>query len=1149
MTIFKKKPKKQDDAAVAAAPSTDQDSSESADEAQHKTIGQEFEELESNPSGLNTDEAKVSFFLQSGFFKPNIGHPIFHIVDSISLIQIFLAPPTQVRLEKWGPNALPKQKQNYVLKFLSYYWSPLAWAMEIAAIIAIALVDYVDFILIVVLLTLNASIGFYEEYSGGAAVSALQKTLEPSCRCYRDGVLEKDFPTVDLVPGDVIFLRLGDVVPADCYVVGEHVDAKIDQAALTGESLPATKREGDPIYSGSAVKQGEFKALVYGTGSHTFFGNAAKLIAEAGDHESHINVVLRSVAWFCISAITIGVIIELSIQFGARGKPCKSVQECQTIPNALVLIVGGIPIAMPTVLSVMQALGAVELSKEGAIVVRLTAVEELAGMEVLCSDKTGTLTLNHLTVGEPLIFDDSITREMVLWTAALASNKDNSDAIDIAMISSLDADSRARYDQCEYLFTHPFDPVDKWTYSKVRLAPVPTNELPPSADGASKYGRMRGNLRDLENPVVIHAGKGAPQVILARSNVNGPEIKVQVEQAIDDLAKRGYRSIGVSLSEEEGKLWKMIGLIPLFDPPRHDTKETIEKTLGLGVGVKMITGDQLAIAVETAHMLGMSGNIIPASALKVSPRRLEKMYGRDRPALVEWADGFAQVLPEDKFLIVESLQKDHGMIVGMTGDGVNDAPALKKADIGIAVADATDAARGAADIVLTQPGLGVIVSAILCSRIIFQRMKSYMFYSVSASFRIVITFTLLTCIWDFYFPLIAVVFFAILNDGTMITLARDRAVPSDKPEKWNLYSLFFTATIIGCYLTVSTVIFFYLVTRTPFFSHFALSSLTDTQLRGVIYLQVSISGLSVVFCTRSHKWFWSHRPSWILIIAFIVCQGIASVLGAYGLNNYSPDPISKGGIAFGGGGWGWVLATWIWCIIWFIPLDPIKRSALFLSKARLRRVKRKRGSCFPYVISFRSHQESVVDKQRQSFEDTRISVDSTSIDMATTPQELVEVRKQSLGTRSPPIGQSMEWERAERERERNSFSRLNASRPSLSGHAAVAVAASQLAQSAYVPGSLPMSRNTNLTRPKARSLDNIPMPPPRAPFIPHDDDDDVFEHDDDVSDYSSLDDTDSENGEELESMSEMEGDDTQTPAENSRDEDSAWSSGTYSLQM
>lgn len=1051
-------------------------------------------------------------------------------------------PPPKLRLDQWGPNALPKPKQNFILKFLSYYWSPLAWAMEIAAIISIALVDYVDFILIVVLLTLNATIGFYEEYTGGAAVKALQKTLEPNCRCYRDGTLQKDFPVVNLVPGDVIFLRLGDVVPADCYVIGEHVEAKIDQAALTGESLPATKREGEPIYSGSAVKQGEFKALVYGTGAHTFFGNAAKLISEAGDSESHINVVLRSVAWFCISFIVIGVAVELAIQFGARGKPCKAVNECQTIPNALVLIVGGIPIAMPTVLSVMQALGAVELSKEGAIVVRLTAVEELAGMEVLCSDKTGTLTLNHLTVGEPLMFDDTVTREMVLWTAALASNKDNSDAIDIAMISSLDEDSRARYDKCEYLFTHPFDPVDKWTYSKVKLAPVPEREVQNAgkiAGNSSEIGNFHEKFKELGNEIVIHAGKGAPQVILARSNVNGPSIKDQVEAAIDDLAKRGYRSIGVSLADEDGLQWKMIGLIPLFDPPRHDTKDTIEKTLNLGVGVKMITGDQLAIAVETAHMLGMSGNIIPAAALKMSPRRLEKTYGRDRSALVVWADGFAQVLPEDKFLIVESLQVDHGMIVGMTGDGVNDAPALKKADIGIAVADATDAARGAADIVLTQPGLGVIVSAILCSRVIFQRMKSYMSYSVSASFRIVVTFTILTCVWDFYFPLIAVVFFAILNDGTMITLARDRAVPSDKPEKWNLYSLFFTAVMIGCYLTVSTTIFFYLITRTQFFSHFALRDLSndDTALRGVIYLQVSVSGLAVVFCTRSHKWFWAHRPSWLLIIAFIFCQGIASVLGAYGLNDYSPDPIEKGGIAFGGGGWGWVLATWIWCIIWFIPVDPIKRLALFLAKARLRRVKRKRGHCFPYVISFHSHQENVVDQQRKSFEDVRVSADSLSIDMADVPPR----------NKAPPkrLPSSMEIERVKsmesaRTPSRASFTNLNRSASSLTGHADVATAAIMLAKSAVVPRStLLKSGGSVVERPKAKSLDNIPMPPMRPLVLPQDDDDDIFEHDDDISDYSSE--------PESEIDEEEEEEETEDVNENGASHEMSTSS-TYSLQ-
>ena len=860
---------------------------------------------------------------------------------------------SKARFDKYGPNELPKAKQNNVLKFLGYYWSPLAWAMEIAALISIALVDYVDFILIFTLLTINATIGFYEEYSSGAAVKALQNTLAPTCRCYRDGKLEKDFPAVELVPGDVIFLRLGDVVPADCYVCTDS-EAKIDQAALTGESLPATKRLGDEAYSGSAVKQGEFRALVYGTGTNTFFGNAARLISEAGDRESHINVVLRAVAWFCITFILIGVILELVIQFGVRGKQCKGVRECQTINNTIVLIVGGIPIAMPTVLSVMQALGALELSKEGAIVVRLTAIEEIAGMEILCSDKTGTLTLNKLTVDKPLVYGDSTTEEDVMWTAAMAANKENTDAIDIAMLSALDEDNRERYNKLECLFYHPFDPVDKWTYAKMRLP-----------DGR-----------------IVHAAKGAPQVILDRCNINGPMIRNKVERGINSLARRGYRSIGVATSDAHGRDWKMIGLIPLFDPPRHDTKDTIERTLELGVGVKMITGDQLAIAIETAQMLGMSGNIIPAAALKMSKKRLEKLYDRDRAGLVEWADGFAQVLPEDKFLIVESLQADHSVIVGMTGDGVNDAPALKKADIGIAVADATDAARGAADIVLTQPGLSVIVSAIYCSRTIFQRMKSYTTYSVCAALRVVLTFTLLTCIFDFYFPTIAVVFFAILNDGTMITLARDRTQPSERPEKWDLFSLFLVSIAIGVYLTLSTVLFYYLITHTQFWSHFGLPDISNSpsSIRGVIYLQVSLSGLAVVFSTRCHKWMWSHRPSWLLILAFVICQGIASVLGAYGLNNYASDPVSKGGIAFGGAGWGWVLATWIWCIIWFLLVDPIKRLFGLLAKIRIRRTKD--YLWFPFTITVKTRQEDVVDIQRRSFEETRKSRESVSIDLS-----------------------------------------------------------------------------------------------------------------------------------------------------------------------
>lgn len=1115
MPMFKKKDKKGSKkekeeielSKLGGATSVDDRVSVDTKSSEHvvRTIEADFEDLKSSPEGLSTEEAKVrqlrspntilerSFQFNYQFKVTDTRNSIAHIpflgngggkrkkINFFFPFFFFSFPFLKTRLEKYGPNELPKKKTNYVLQFLSYYWSPLAWAMEIAAIVAICLLDYIDFLLILLLLTLNAVIGFYEEFTGGAAVKALQKTLEPTCGCYRDGKLQKDFPSVELVPGDVIFLRLGDVVPADAYVIGAAVEAKIDQAALTGESLPATKRQGDEIYSGSAVKQGEFKALVYATGSKTFFGNAAKLISEAGDAESHIHVVLRSVAWFCISFIIVGVIIELCIQFGVRGKPCKGVRECQTISNCLVLVIGGIPIAMPTVLSVMQALGAVELSKEGAIVVRLTAVEELAGMQCLCSDKTGTLTLNHLTVGEPVLFDtnndENTTAEQVLWQAALASNKDNSDAIDIAMISSLSDAEAKRYEGCKFLHTHPFDPVEKWTWSKV--------EQPDKSEKDEEMGGEFSKRR------IVYAAKGAPQVILQKSIVNGPKIKEDVEATIEDLAKRGYRAIGVATKSEESEddEWRMTGLIPLFDPPRHDTKETIEKTLQLGVGVKMITGDQLAIAVETAHLLGMSGNIIQASALKMSARRLEKLYGRDRTGLVDWADGFAQVLPEDKFLIVESLQTDHRMIVGMTGDGVNDAPALKKADIGIAVSDATDAARGASDIVLTKPGLGVIVSAIICSRIIFQRMKSYTSYSVCAALRIVLTFCLLTCIWDFYFPTIATVFFAILNDGTMITLARDRAVPSDKPEKWNLFNLFLTSISLGCYLTLSTLIFYYTITQTQFWTTFGLTDIgnSPSSIRGVIYLQVSVSGLAVVFCTRSHKWMWSHRPSWSLIIAFVLCQGIASVLGAYGINNYAPDPISKGGIAFGGGGWGWVLATWIWCIIWFILVDPIKRLFNLLSRFRLRKVKRKHKHKFPYVISFTSHQEHVVESQRKSYDLAREvahSIDSVSIDMAHR-QSIADLRKAaSLAASSRAV---LDADHSDSTHDR-AFEVNKRRKSDLFSPSIVTVDTSQdLSSSKPFP----------------------PMPPPRKKWGRHEDaahapDMSILEESDDESDYSSV---------------------------------------------
>lgn len=802
------------------------------------------------------------------------------------------------RLGEYGPNELPEKKQNHLLRFLSFFWNPLSWAMECAAIIAAVLQDYVDLGLIGALLFFNACLGYWEEHSAGNALAALKAQLAPTAQCVRDGTLQP-IAAKELVPGDVIKMKLGDVVPADCKLVhGEP--AKLDQSSLTGESLPVTKYIGSEMYSGAALKEGEVTCVVYATGVNTFFGTAASLV-EGTVQEGHLQSVLTKIGSFCIFYILAWVTAELAVEFGGRGKPCSGVSECQTLENALVLIIGGIPIAMPTVLSVTMAIGASQLAKRNAIVSRLTAIEELAAMDVLCSDKTGTLTLNQLTVDEPVSFTGA-TKEQMVFDAALCSNWENADAIDTCITSACpELEDIKNWERIKF---YPFDPVGKKTMVTAR---------------DPKTGR------------ILHTSKGAPQAVLKICR-NKAEVGPRVEECILDFANRGFRALGVARCEEQDtndpnakQTWIMEGLLPLFDPPRHDTADTVEKVVKMGCRVKMITGDHLAIAIETGKRLNLGTDMHTTKALIN-----ESLSPKEKIEMIEASDGFAEVFPEHKYDIVKELQKA-GHVVGMTGDGVNDAPALKKADIGIAVAGATDAARGAADIILLSPGLGVIVEAVIGSRKIFQRMKNYAQYSVTTCVRLCTTFAILTIVYDWFFPTIVMVVIAILNDGTIITISKDRATPSPRPDQWRLGVIFFKGIIYGSYLAASTIILFVFIMETRIEQAFGLRQLGTkynlekrAELRGLIYLQVSITGAAIIFVTRSVGWSWRERPGVFLMLAFAISQTAATFIGVYGFNGYPGDDEPS---SFRGCGWGWALFAWIYSLIVYIPLDIVKFAA------------------------------------------------------------------------------------------------------------------------------------------------------------------------------------------------------------------------------
>ncbi|GMI78147.1 H(+)-ATPase 8 [Hibiscus trionum] len=800
----------------------------------------------------------------------------------------------QKRLVMFGPNKLEEKQESKLLKFLGFMWNPLSWVMEIAAIMAIALAngggkppDWQDFIGIVALLFINSTISFIEENNAGNAAAALMAGLAPKTKLLRDGKWSEQDASI-LVPGDIISIKLGDIVPADARLL-EGDSLKIDQAALTGESLPVNKNAGDEVFSGSTVKQGEIEAVVIATGVHTFFGKAAHLV-DSTNNVGHFQQVLTAIGNFCICSIAIGMLIEIVVMY-----PIQHRRYRDGIDNLLVLLIGGIPIAMPTVLSVTMAIGSHRLSQQGAITKRMTAIEEMAGMDVLCSDKTGTLTLNKLTVDKSLVevFARNVDKDMVILLAARASRVENQDAIDACIVGMLGDPKEARAGVTEVHF-FPFNPVDKRT--------------------AMTYIEPDGSWH--------RASKGAPEEIIHLCNLRD-RVRNRAHEVIANFADRGLRSLAVARQtvkekhkDAPGEPWEFVGILPLFDPPRHDSAETIRQALNLGVNVKMITGDQLAIGKETGRRLGMGTNMYPSSALLGSNKsNTIDTIGADD--LIEKADGFAGVFPEHKYEIVKRLQaRKH--ICGMTGDGVNDAPALKKADIGIAVDDATDAARSASDIVLTEPGLSVIVSAVLTSRAIFQRMKNYTIYAVSITIRIVLGFMLLALIWKFNFSPFMVLIIAILNDGTIMTISKDRVKPSPMPDSWKLKEIFATGVVLGTYLAVMTVIFFWAANDTDFFSDkFGVRSIrhNEDELTAAVYLQISTVSQALIFVTRSRSWSFVERPGLLLVVAFVLAQLIATVLAVYA---------NWGFARIKGIGWGWAGVIWLYSLVFYFPLDVLK---------------------------------------------------------------------------------------------------------------------------------------------------------------------------------------------------------------------------------
>ena len=744
------------------------------------------------------------------------------------------------RVKQYGYNEVPEKKTNPLVRFARKFWGLTAWMLEIIIILSWILQRYADLYIVTGLLLFNSVLGFVEEQKASSAVEALKIKLQVNARVLRDGAW-KTVPSRQLVPGDVIRVRLGDFVPADIKMLGGELE--VDQSALTGESMVVQKKSGDLLYSGSIVKRGEANGIIVSTGVKTYFGRTVQLVQMARPKLHMEEVVSNVVKWLLIIIVAL---IGLALIFSAF----KGLDLLGILPLILVLLLSAIPVALPAMFTVSMAMGSMELVKKGVLVTKLSASEEAATMDILCADKTGTITMNRLSISNAIPLD-GFTEQDVIFYGALASQEANQDSIDLAFITMAKQKNLVDDTFVQKDFV-PFDPKTRRTEALVQK---------------DSHG--------------FRVMKGAVGVIAQECGLDQNAVK-ELETRVGEFAMKGYRTLAVAKADDQRQP-KLVGLAALYDMPRPDSKQLIQELNKLGISVKMLTGDTLPIAKEIAKDAGLGENVIKASDLKglINEDAIEAAQAAEK------SDGFAEIYPEDKYTIVKSLQAEKH-VVGMTGDGVNDAPALRQAEVGIAVSNATDVAKGAASVVLTNEGLTSIVNLVKTGRVIYERITAWILSKITRTLQIAIFVVLSFLITGNYVvSAFAIILYFFMTDFVKISLATDNLQWSERPNTWNIASLVKVSVILSVLVIAESFGLLYIG-----LSYFHLNA-DDLSLYTFTFEILFFSAMFLIFNVRERSHFWNSMPSKTLLTTIVLSMIAATVVVTVGIPGLTSIPLGQ----------------------------------------------------------------------------------------------------------------------------------------------------------------------------------------------------------------------------------------------------------------